>query len=209
MKQARSARTRQALIEAAAGEFDRHGYAGCSLAQISKAAGISMGALTFHFSSKEELAATVRSRGHYATTAVVHEVSATEAAPAQAVVQLTLALARLLQDEAVVRAAARLTQERPGAAADWDSAWAADDQRLACTRRARRAPIPRRSRPSPPCWCWARRRTCGGTRPLPRPGTARSDSSPGYGSCPCPARPRRTARGAGDGVPCRSARGHG
>lgn len=124
MKQARSARTRQALIEAAAGEFDRHGYAGSSLAQISKAAGISMGALTFHFSSKEELAATVRSRGHYATTAVVHEVSATEAAPVQAVVQLTLALARLLQDEAVVRAAARLTQERPGAAADWDSAWA-------------------------------------------------------------------------------------
>ncbi|MFF3095116.1 TetR family transcriptional regulator [Streptomyces cyaneofuscatus] len=124
MKQARSARTRQALIEAAAGEFDRHGYAGSSLAQISKAAGISMGALTFHFSSKEELAATVRSRGHHATTAVVHQVSAAEAAPAQAVVQLTLALARLLEEEAVVRAAARLTQEQPGAATDWDSAWA-------------------------------------------------------------------------------------
>ncbi len=122
--QERAARTRRCLVCAAAGEFDRHGYAGSSLAKITKSAGISMGALTFHFASKDELAAAVRAEGHAATLAVVGQVAARHEGPVQSVVSLTLALAELLEREAAVRAAARLTREQPGGGADWTSAWA-------------------------------------------------------------------------------------
>jgi AcrR family transcriptional regulator len=122
--QERAARTRQVLVGAAAREFDRHGYAGSSLARISRSAGISMGALTFHFPCKEELAAEVRTQGHAATQAVVAQLAERREAPVQSVVSLTLALAGLLEQETVVRAAARLTREQPGDGPDWVSAWA-------------------------------------------------------------------------------------
>lgn len=74
--QERAARTRQNLVSAAAGEFDRDGYAGASLARIARSAGITTGALTFHFQSKEEMAAVVRTQGHAVTQAVVGQVTA-------------------------------------------------------------------------------------------------------------------------------------
>ncbi|WP_371480500.1 TetR family transcriptional regulator [Kitasatospora sp. NBC_00315] len=122
--QERAARTREGLVCSAAGEFDRHGYAGSSLAGITRSAGISMGALTFHFATKEELAAAVREEGHAATLAVVGQVAARREGPVQSVVSLTLALAELLETEAAVRAAARLTREQQGGGPDWTSAWA-------------------------------------------------------------------------------------
>ncbi|MGW4809603.1 TetR family transcriptional regulator [Kitasatospora sp. NPDC004272] len=126
MTQERAARTRQALVRAAAGEFDRGGYAGSSLAKISKAAGISMGALTFHFQTKEQLAATVRAQGYAMTRTVVQQVGRGQEVPVHSVVSLTLALAELLEQEPVVRAAARLTRERSGTGPDWTLAWVPD-----------------------------------------------------------------------------------
>ncbi|MBT2469064.1 TetR/AcrR family transcriptional regulator [Streptomyces sp. ISL-66] len=121
--QERAARTRRTLVSAAACEFDRCGYTGASLVRISRAAGISMGALTFHFPNKEELAEVVRAQGHEITVAVVERLRVREEAPVPSVVALTLALAGLLEQEACVRAAARLTRERPGCGPDWTSAW--------------------------------------------------------------------------------------
>ncbi len=121
--QERAARTRRMLVSAAAFEFDRCGYAGAALVRISRAAGISMGALTFHFPSKEELAEVVRAQGHETTVAVVERLRVREETPVQSVVALTLALAGLLEQEACVRAAARLTREQPGRGPDWTSAW--------------------------------------------------------------------------------------
>ncbi|MFD9633960.1 TetR family transcriptional regulator [Streptomyces violascens] len=123
MKQGSAARTRKALIEAAAGEFDQNGYAGSSLARISKAATSSLGALTFHFPTKNDLAAAVRAQGYFATRAVVNRVMAQRKAPMRLVVELTVALAGQLEDEVAVRAAARLTREQPGCALAWDQAW--------------------------------------------------------------------------------------
>ncbi|MFF1793793.1 TetR family transcriptional regulator [Kitasatospora sp. NPDC058263] len=60
MKQERAQHTRRALLRAAAGEFDQHGYAGTSLSRVSRAAGVTMGALTFHFPTKASLADAVR-----------------------------------------------------------------------------------------------------------------------------------------------------
>ncbi|CAM5682433.1 hypothetical protein SAVIM338S_07375 [Streptomyces avidinii] len=121
--QERATRTRRTLVSAAAREFDSCGYAGASLVRIARAAGISMGALTFHFPNKEELAEVVRTEGHEATAAVVDRLPVQEEAPVRSVVALTLALAGLLEQEARVRAAARLTRERSGSGPDWTTAW--------------------------------------------------------------------------------------
>ncbi|MGV9266406.1 TetR family transcriptional regulator [Kitasatospora sp. NPDC003701] len=71
MKQERAQHTRRALLRAAAGEFDRHGYAGTSLSRVSRAAGVTMGALTFHFPTKASLADAVRADAVELTRAAV------------------------------------------------------------------------------------------------------------------------------------------
>ncbi|MBG0855466.1 TetR family transcriptional regulator [Streptomyces spinoverrucosus] len=123
--QARAARTRQALVRAAAFEFDRHGYAGASIVQVCRAAGITTGALAFHFGTKSELADAVQDHGCAAARAVVDRVRAeASSTPALSlVVDLTTHLARLLEEDTVTRSAARLTRERPGIAPAWWSAW--------------------------------------------------------------------------------------
>ncbi|MEU7281418.1 ScbR family autoregulator-binding transcription factor [Streptomyces sp. NPDC045431] len=58
-KQERAARTRQALIRSAAEVFDQEGFAPSSLTSISRRAGVSNGALHFHFVNKGALAEEV------------------------------------------------------------------------------------------------------------------------------------------------------
>ncbi|MET7482762.1 TetR/AcrR family transcriptional regulator [Streptomyces sp. NPDC005538] len=124
MKQERASRTRRALLTAAAEEFDRRGYAGASLASIARAAGISLGALTFHFSSKQELSTAVREQGCAATRTLVAHTSARRDPPVQCVVSLTLGLVELLEEDASVRAAARLDREAADARHSWRGVWA-------------------------------------------------------------------------------------
>lgn len=55
-RQDRAERTRNAILDAAAAVFNERGFAGASLSEILTKAGVTKGALYFHFSSKEELA---------------------------------------------------------------------------------------------------------------------------------------------------------
>lgn len=55
-RQERAVRTRTAILDAAAEVIDQRGFAGASLSDILARAGVTKGALYFHFSSKEELA---------------------------------------------------------------------------------------------------------------------------------------------------------
>lgn len=55
-RQDRAERTRNAILDAAAEMFDRRGFNGASLSEILATAGVTKGALYFHFASKEELA---------------------------------------------------------------------------------------------------------------------------------------------------------
>ncbi|MFG3108751.1 TetR family transcriptional regulator [Streptomyces tendae] len=116
--QQRAALTQRALIHAAAEDFDRHGYEGASLSRISKGANSSMGALTFHFPTKRALADAVRATGRGIVEPVVWEALSDTGTPLRVLAELTAALVRLLNDDVVVRAAARLERDGPDTTAD-------------------------------------------------------------------------------------------
>ncbi len=123
MRQERALQTRRALLHAAATEFDLHGYEGTSLARISRTAGVTLGALTFHFPSKAALADAVRSEGAALTGAAVPEAGGGDRRPDPGVGGLIELLTRLLDEEPSVRAAARLSWEQPESAGNWHAAW--------------------------------------------------------------------------------------
>lgn len=55
-QQDRAVRTRRSILEAAAAVFDERGYRAATIGEILARAGVTKGALYFHFASKEELA---------------------------------------------------------------------------------------------------------------------------------------------------------
>ncbi len=54
--QDRAILTRQAILTAAAGVFEERGYRAATISEILARAGVTRGALYFHFPSKEDLA---------------------------------------------------------------------------------------------------------------------------------------------------------
>lgn len=121
--QERAVRTREALVRAAAVEIDSKGYAGATLSGICKSAQVSMGALTFHFANKGELADAVVERGCEVARELIDRVAVDRECALRSVGALTLGLARLLEEDVAVRSAALLARERPAAGADWTTAW--------------------------------------------------------------------------------------
>ncbi|MFE9553968.1 TetR family transcriptional regulator [Streptomyces sp. NPDC006692] len=122
-KQDRAVHTRAVLIRTAAAEFAREGYAGAALSRISQAAGTSVGALTFHFSSKADLAATVIDEAVAAGRAVVDEATAAAGPPLRRLTAVILGLAREAETDAVVRCAARLERDGLSEAKRWRDTW--------------------------------------------------------------------------------------
>ncbi|WP_432120968.1 TetR family transcriptional regulator [Streptomyces sp. S1] len=120
--QERAARTRQALIHAAAREFDHKGYAAASLSCISKAAGTSIGAVTFHFASKADLADAVHAQGMADTRHALQQVDRS-VGPLRSAVAMASAVVRCLEGHVAVRAAARLDRDRVGSALNWTAMW--------------------------------------------------------------------------------------
>ncbi|MFF4324689.1 ScbR family autoregulator-binding transcription factor [Streptomyces sp. NPDC001568] len=59
VRQERAEITRQAILDGAAIAFDQGGFGGTSLSDVVKYAGVTKGALYFHFQSKEALARTL------------------------------------------------------------------------------------------------------------------------------------------------------
>ncbi|MCC8476971.1 TetR family transcriptional regulator [Streptomyces parvus] len=130
-RQERASRTRTALIKSAAARFADGGYAGTGLKSITAAAGMSTGALTFHFASKSELADAVVEEARAVLRPVVGEVLRSPGAARDTARDLVTALVRLLHDDVLVRAAARLELERPEGMRSWSAGWYPELLRLA------------------------------------------------------------------------------
>ncbi|WP_307853415.1 ScbR family autoregulator-binding transcription factor [Kitasatospora sp. RG8] len=123
--QERSERTRGRLVREGAVRFDRSGYAGATLAEIASAAGVTKGALYFHFSSKEELARAVVAHAERALRGALGTLRA-GSSPLQALIDAGYWLVAALHTDPVVRAAFRLGHE--------DGAWQGEGEPVAGVR---------------------------------------------------------------------------
>ncbi|RSS52336.1 ScbR family autoregulator-binding transcription factor, partial [Streptomyces sp. WAC06614] len=124
--QERSERTRRRLVIAGAEMFHRNGYAHATLGDIAGAAGVTKGALYFHFASKDELAEAVQQRGCALLHASVRALREAGASPLQALIDTTHWLARTLHEDPAVPASFRITKECAGQrppVTDFYAAW--------------------------------------------------------------------------------------
>ncbi|MBQ1094429.1 ScbR family autoregulator-binding transcription factor [Streptomyces sp. B93] len=103
VKQERAARTRRSLIRAAAEVFAEVGFVPASLGAISKRAGVSNGALHFHFANKNMLAEAVEAEAAERVRRLIEAVRARQGDPLQAVVDATHELMGALSKDIVVR----------------------------------------------------------------------------------------------------------
>ncbi|MEU3742772.1 ScbR family autoregulator-binding transcription factor [Streptomyces sp. NPDC032198] len=107
-KQERAVRTRDAILVAAAEVFDEVGYEAAAVSEILKRAGVTKGALYFHFASKKQLAQAV----------LAHQVFAVPEVPErdlklQQGVDESLVLAYMLSvGDPMVRGSVRLTVDQ-------------------------------------------------------------------------------------------------
>ncbi|MEU6311922.1 ScbR family autoregulator-binding transcription factor [Streptomyces sp. NPDC047014] len=112
--QERSERTRRRLVWAGAEMFHRNGYAHATLGEIAAAAGVTKGALYFHFASKEELAEAVQQRGTALLHDAVRALREDGLSPLQALIDITHWLAWTLHEEPAIPASFRITKECGG-----------------------------------------------------------------------------------------------
>jgi AcrR family transcriptional regulator len=105
-QQQRAVRTRQAILLAAAKVFEERGYQAATIAEILGAAGVTKGALYFHFASKEELALGILSEQDR------HETVPSRACKVQELVDSGMLHAYRLQTDPLVRAGVRLTLDQ-------------------------------------------------------------------------------------------------
>lgn len=107
-KQERAVRTRRDLIHSAAVAFDEYGYVQATLAAISDHAGVSTGALHFHFENKAALAAAVEAAAYGQLMAVVRAARRSVEPPLQALADASQEVLRLLRADVVFRAGFQL-----------------------------------------------------------------------------------------------------
>ncbi|MER7760763.1 ScbR family autoregulator-binding transcription factor [Streptomyces sp. NPDC097619] len=108
LKQERAVKTRQTIISAAAEVFDECGYHGASMREIMKRAGVTLGAVYFHFPNKEALAIAVMN----SQPETIMPKLASEGL--QRLVDLTLVWSHQLQVDKILRAGVRLAVEQTG-----------------------------------------------------------------------------------------------
>ncbi|WP_405017222.1 TetR/AcrR family transcriptional regulator [Kitasatospora sp. NBC_00070] len=112
MKQERSKRTFERILEAAAEQFAAHGYAHTTIADVAARIGMTKGALYGHFASKDDLGAAMNRHGAEAWQAIR---DGSGADPVGAVLDpvgaVTLRLGRRLATDIRLRAAYRLAAD--------------------------------------------------------------------------------------------------
>ncbi|WP_409185669.1 ScbR family autoregulator-binding transcription factor [Amycolatopsis sp. VS8301801F10] len=107
-RQERAEQTRKAILDAAASRFDAVGFLGASLSDILAEAGVTKGALYFHFKSKEELAdALIRDQ-----FSVWDPLADIENPGLQTAIDLTQNMGHSLRTDVRVRAGIRLVIEQ-------------------------------------------------------------------------------------------------
>ncbi|MFI0982637.1 ScbR family autoregulator-binding transcription factor [Streptomyces sp. NPDC021093] len=123
VRQERAVRTRNSLIRAAAEVFAEEGYVPASLTTISQRAGVSNGALHFHFENKQTLALAVEEEAARALGGITEGATGAEGGVFQELVGATHALMDRLSQDVVVRAGFELGGDRTRGAGSCRRDW--------------------------------------------------------------------------------------
>ncbi|MEV0415812.1 ScbR family autoregulator-binding transcription factor [Streptomyces sp. NPDC050448] len=105
-EQVRAIRTRQAILSAAAKIFEDSGYQAATISQILTEAGVTKGALYFHFQSKEDLAQGVLAEQDQRI------MVPDRTSKVQEILDMVMLHAYRLQTDRMVRAGVRLTMDQ-------------------------------------------------------------------------------------------------
>ncbi len=111
-QQERAVRTREAVIRAAAEAFADAGFLATSMADIFARAGVTKGALYFHFTSKEELAFAIIDAEEQAAAEMIGSVMASDSPPLQKLIDISFRWAHLIQSNPIVQAGLRMIIEQ-------------------------------------------------------------------------------------------------
>ncbi|KAB1655376.1 TetR/AcrR family transcriptional regulator [Pseudoclavibacter chungangensis] len=111
--QVRALETRRTIIATASEVFLEWGYAATSLAEIAERAGVTKGALAFHFASKAELARATVTHQRDASVAFVKDVEAFDGDRLQPLQEMRRRLAERLVDDTALRAASDSPSSNP------------------------------------------------------------------------------------------------
>ncbi|MEQ6022426.1 ScbR family autoregulator-binding transcription factor [Streptomyces salinarius] len=107
-RQLRAERTRAAIVGAAADLFDRQGYESTSLSEIVAHAGVTKGALYFHFAAKEDLAHAIMEMQSRTFRRLAKDLDGRGYSSLEALMRLTFGMARVYEEGPVLRAGMRL-----------------------------------------------------------------------------------------------------
>ncbi|MCC8929335.1 TetR/AcrR family transcriptional regulator [Rhodococcus sp. BGS-1C] len=110
-QQERARRTRAAIVEAAAAEFSRRGYAAASVNTILEGSNATKGAMYFHFQSKEDLARAVLSAALDEYVVITERWNASTLHPFAVIRGIISDIAGGFQNNVIVRAEFRLIVE--------------------------------------------------------------------------------------------------
>lgn len=111
IRQERAVATRAALIEAAAAEFDERGYVGASMDGVADRAGMTKGALYFHFRSKADIAGAVIARQDEISRRYAEVAATRSTSPLESLMWMSQGVATQMAQEVVVRAGLRLAAD--------------------------------------------------------------------------------------------------
>lgn len=110
-KQARAQNTRETIVHAAAAVFSKQTYAQATLGDVLREAGVTQGALYFHFDSKQALGQEIIDRQHQVFLEAGAELLSRPLRGLPAMITLSRELAVQITTSALVRAGLRLSTE--------------------------------------------------------------------------------------------------
>ena len=112
LKQERAVRTRERILTAAAQAFAAKGYPAVTIMDVAEAAGMTKGAVYFHYENKDALALAVTDLFYRRIADIGDAVEELALSPLGSVAELLLRTATAFRDETVIQAGARLQLER-------------------------------------------------------------------------------------------------
>lgn len=108
--QERAVATRAAVLRAAAVVFEAKGFSAASVADILHEAGVTKGAMYFHFASKEAVMTAIIAEQSRWRDSVPSQIAETD--PLQAVIDLSYAFGDALMNDVMLRSSVRATVEQ-------------------------------------------------------------------------------------------------